>query len=86
MVMIYKLVGFDRATEEPEITQDIPRDKVSRAKKIAGIANKPAIFADWPISRDQARAITDLIGVEFDVDRFDWALEPYPASNGTQRD
>jgi hypothetical protein len=86
MAMIYKLVGFDRATEEPEITQDIPRDKISRAKRIAGIANKPAIFADWPISHDQSRAITNLIGVEFDVHRFDWALEPYPASNGTQRD
>jgi hypothetical protein len=77
MEVTYKLVGFDRATEELAVTYDIPRDKVGQMKYIAGIVDRPEIFADWPLSRDQARAITGLIGAELDVQSFDWAVEPY---------
>jgi hypothetical protein len=81
MELIYKLVGFDRATEALAVTREIPRDKVPQAKRIAGIADRPGIIADWPLSRDQAQAITDLIGAKIDVDHLDWALEPYTLPN-----
>ncbi len=81
MALIYKLVGFDRVTEALAVTHDIPRNKVSQAKRIAGIADRRGIIADWPLSLDQARAITDLIGAKIDVDHLDWALEPYTLPN-----
>jgi hypothetical protein len=81
MELIYKLVGFDRATEALAVTRDIPRDKVPQAKRIAGIADRLGTIADWPLSHDQARAISDLIGAELDVDGLDWALEPYTLPN-----
>jgi hypothetical protein len=77
--MLYRLTGFDRKTERLALEFEIPPAKVRHAKKIAGIERNPAIFADWPLSRDQARALADFIGVEIDPDRYDWALEPYPA-------
>jgi hypothetical protein len=76
MALVYKLAGFDPKTEALAVAREIPSEKLLQAKTIAGIADKPAIFADWPLSCDQARAITRLIGVELDVESFDWALEP----------
>ena len=75
MALTYKLVGFDRATEALAATHGIPQDKVPQAKTIAGIADNPAIIADWPLSRDQAGAIAGLIGTKINAGNYDWALE-----------
>jgi hypothetical protein len=80
MTLIYKLVGFDRETEALAVEYLIPRAKTRRAKTIAGIADDPAIFADWPLSRDQAAALADLIGAKIDSARYDWEFEPYAAA------
>jgi hypothetical protein len=77
MTLVYKLVGFDRETEALVLGYDIPAEKILRAKAIAGIGDKPAIIADWPLSRDQAETIAELIGAEPDISNHDWALEPY---------
>jgi hypothetical protein len=79
MALVYKLVGFDRETEFLVASRDIPAEKVPHTKAIAGIANEPAIIADWPLSRDQAGAIADLIGTKIEVADYNWALEPYAA-------
>jgi hypothetical protein len=77
MTLVYKLVGFDRDTEALVRGYDIPAEKILRARAIAGIGDKPAIIADWPLSRAQAETIAELIGAELDVNNYDWALEPY---------
>jgi hypothetical protein len=77
VALVYRLVGFDRRTEALVASHDIPTEKILQAKTIAGIADNPAIVADWPLSRAQASAITALLGAELDVDSLDWALEPY---------
>jgi hypothetical protein len=77
MELVYRLAGFDRETEALVASHDIPADKILQAKTIAGIAGNPAIIADWPLSRDQASAITALLGAELGVESLDWALEPY---------
>ena len=73
---VYKLVGFDRDTEYLVLSFDVPGKKIGKAKIVAGIADNPAIVADWPLSRDQAKAIAELIGAQVDVANYDWALEP----------
>lgn len=84
MALVYKLAGFDPKTEILIVTHQIPSEKILQAKTIAGIADNPAIIADWPLSREQARAITKLIGAELDVESFDWALEPDAAPDAVQ--
>ena len=84
MALVYRLVGFDRSTEALVASHDIPADKILQAKTIAGIVDNPAIIADWPLSRDQASAITALLGAELDVDRLDWALEPYTLADAAK--
>ena len=77
MALVYKLVGFDRDTKSLALSYDIPGSKVGKAKTIAGIAENPDIIADWPLSRDQAGAIAQLIGARIDLGKYDWTLEPY---------
>ena len=76
MGLIYKLVGFDRDAEHLALSFDIPGKKIRKAKFVAGIADNPAMVADWPLSRDQAKATAELIGAQVDVANYDWALEP----------
>jgi hypothetical protein len=77
MALVYKLVGFDRVTESLALSYDIPRKTARKAKTIAGIAGNLNIIADWPLSRDQAGAIAQLIGEDVDLAEYDWSLEPY---------
>ena len=84
MALVYRLVGFDRRTEALVASHDIPADKILQAKTIAGIAGNPAIIADWPLSPEQASAITALLGAELDVDSLDWTLEPYTLADAAK--
>jgi hypothetical protein len=77
MPLIYKLVGFDRDTEQLAVAHEIPPAEVLRAKLIAGIADKPEIIGDWPLTEDQAAAIADVIHQRIDLQRQDFSLEPY---------
>jgi hypothetical protein len=77
MAVTYKLVGFDRKTERLAVAHEIPAECVSQAKELAGIANNPAIIADWPLSAAQAAAIAQLIGEPIDPARYEYTLEPY---------
>jgi hypothetical protein len=84
MALAYKLVGFDRDTDTLALSYDLPAGKVLRAKTIAGVANNPAIIADWPLSQDQAAAIAELIGTKIEAVNYDWALEPYAFSGSEE--
>jgi hypothetical protein len=77
MAVVYKLVGFDRATERIAVTHKIPAAKEARARRIAGIADMPEIVADWPLTSDQAGAIADVIHECIDLGKTDYFLEPY---------
>jgi hypothetical protein len=77
MPLIYKLVGFDRDTEQLVVAHEIPAAQVDRAKSIAGIAGKPEIIGDWPLTEDQAAAIADVIHQRIDLQHQDFSLEPY---------
>jgi hypothetical protein len=85
MAVRYKLVGFDRETEMIVVEYEVPQAKTRRAKTIAGIADHPEIFADWPLSRDQAAALADLIGAAIDPARYDWQFEPYAPAPAVNR-
>ena len=80
MALVYKLVGFDRQTDALKLDYVIPAEKVLQAKTIAGTAENTAIIADWPLSRDQAGAIAQLIGADIELGQYDWVLEPYQVS------
>jgi hypothetical protein len=57
------------------VAHEIPAECVGQAKELAGIANNPAIIADWPLSAAQAAAIAQLIGKPIDPPRYEYTLE-----------
>jgi hypothetical protein len=76
MTMVYKLVGYDRATELVAAEHVIPDKLVERAKHMAGIGARPEIIGDWPLNEQQARVIGAMIDAT-DIGGRDWFLEPY---------
>jgi hypothetical protein len=84
MALTYKLVGYDRETELPAAEHIVPAALVGPAKIIAGIAARPEIIGDWPLSADQAGNIAELIGTTVDLDSCDWFLEPYSSVEADQ--
>lgn len=84
MAVTYKLVGYDRQTEFLVAEHIVPARCLERAKLIAGIATRPEIIGDWPVSAAQARDIAAIAGLRVDSDRYDWFLEPYTVSGASQ--
>jgi hypothetical protein len=68
MGLTYKLVGYDRQSEFLSVEHVVPAASVGRAKIVAGIAERPEIIGDWPLSADQARSIAEIAGATVDVD------------------
>jgi len=86
MAVIYKLVGFDRRTERIASAHEIPADRVERAKRIAGIADRPEVVGDWPLTTDQAGAIADIIHKPIDLRGVDYSLShTRPSGDWTSR-
>ena len=54
---------------------DPPGLAEGHAKRTAGIAERPEIIGDWPLTLDQAAAIADIIHRRIDLDGVDYFLE-----------
>ena len=72
--LTYSLVGYDRKTEFAVAEYDIPADKATTVREVAGIDAKQV--ADWPLDAGQARVIGQIIGERLDLDHLDFVLEP----------
>lgn len=78
MKVTFKLVGYDRETEDLVEKHVIPAKYLDFAKKVAGIHNDAtALGGDTPLTPSQARDIAGTINVTIDVTRRDYFLEPY---------
>lgn len=84
MGITYKLVGYDRESETLAVEHILPAGTAGRAKVIAGIAHRPEIIGDWPLSTAQAARIAESIREAVDLGRYDWFLEPYYPAEADQ--
>jgi hypothetical protein len=84
MGITYKLVGYDRQSETLAVEHILPVGSVGHAKAIAGIAERPDIIGDWPLSAAQAARIAESIGQAVDLGGYDWFLEPYYSAEANQ--
>jgi len=86
MTVLHRVTGFDKRSEMIEREFNVPTELVGSAREIA---EAPADWRDAPgafeLSVGAVRAMSALLKVSLDVDRFDWFLEPvavpavYPA-------
>jgi len=78
MRVVYKLVGYDKRSENLAVTFEVPRSDVARAKSIAGIAiEDDTQVGDWELTSKQSNEIARLIEAKLDADRYDCFLEPF---------
>lgn len=73
--MRYRIILYDRTTEEAGGVISVPQKHLGRILAIAGIAD-PHEPGELPLDEDQAREIATLIGFAADIPRFHYHLEP----------
>ncbi len=73
----HQLTGYDRSTDALVIEYDIDLVDFEKIKPIANIdADDPDAVGSYPLNRAQLRAISTLLGKEFNNDRYEFFLEP----------
>jgi hypothetical protein len=74
-MMRYRLIFYNRSTDQVGGLIDIPANVLPQVLALAGIqnANDPG---EYPLDPTQARDITALVGLKPDVSRFAYHLEP----------
>jgi hypothetical protein len=73
----YRLIWYNRLTDQVGGLSDIPGRYLPKVLKIAGV-NNPRELGELPLSDEQIRDIGALIGLRIDVSRFIYHLEPLP--------
>lgn len=78
MKLIYRLVGYDRATGRIVEKHSVPAKEVHYAKKVAGLdPSNPELIGDTPLTDSQAKDIAGVIHAQIDTVRHEYFLEPY---------
>jgi hypothetical protein len=80
MTVKHCLVGYDRQTDRQAVRFEIDDRRMDRAKRIACVpADDPEAVWSYPLSRDQARDLAELIAAEIDPDQAEFFLEAFTA-------
>ena len=72
----YRIIIYNRTTDHVGGVVDIPRALLTQVLVIAGIATSPNELGEYPLTSEQVRDISSLIGFGADFSRFHYHLEP----------
>ncbi len=73
----HQVAGYDRETEVLAVEYDLDPATFKKVKKVVvADADDPDLVGSYPLNNSQLRAITDITGVKFDNDRYEFFLEP----------
>jgi hypothetical protein len=82
----HQLTGYERKTDVLVVERDIDPAMFERIKAIANIGpDDPDAIGSYPLSAGQIRAISALLGTEFDNDRCEFFVEPVAAPRARAR-
>lgn len=77
MEMLYRLVGFDRRTDELVSSDAVPSELIPEVRKIAGIPTSDDGAGDYPLDCSQSSKIARRLGIAARTDTTDYFIEPY---------
>jgi hypothetical protein len=78
MAIIFRLAGYEKATERQVSLVDVPYWHHDRVKSMAGIHGiEDDQLGDWELDPKSATHIANLIPRNIDVHNCDYYLEPY---------
>ncbi len=73
----HQLTGYDRETRLLAVEYDVEPAKLRKIRKIANVSSEdPDAIGSYPLGGTQLRAISALLGRDFDNDRYEFFLEP----------
>jgi hypothetical protein len=75
--LAHQLAGYDRSTEVLSVEYDVDPAVLKKIKKIVAVDDDdPDLAGSYPLDNSQLRAISDITGIQFDIDRYEFFLEP----------
>jgi len=82
--MIYRVVTYDRKTEQMRGNLRIPPNMLAEIKRMAGFQPQDDGLGEYPLNEEQTRDIAQILGFRPEPDRFSYYVEPYepPADDG----
>jgi len=86
--MLYRVVTYDRTTEQMKGSLVVPPSVLSRVKKIAGFKPRDDGLGEYPLGDEQTRQVAKILGFRPEPDRFFYYVEPYdpPDDSGFQQE
>ena len=78
--MIYRVVTYDRKTEQMRGNLRIPPNMLAEIKRMAGFQPQDDGLGEYPLNEEQTRDIAQILGFRPEPDRFSYYVEPYEPS------
>jgi hypothetical protein len=75
--MLYRIVTYDRTTEQMKGSLTVPPSGLARVKKIAGFKPQDEGLGDYELDKEQAKQVAKILGFRPEPDRFYYYVEPY---------
>jgi hypothetical protein len=84
--MIYRVVIYDRVSEQMKGSLVVPPSVLAKVKRIAGFKPEDDGLGEYPLDDAQTTKIAKVLGFRPEVDRFFYYVEPYdpPDDSGFQ--
>lgn len=85
--MIYRVVTYDKATEQMKGNLPIPPSMFEEIKRIAGFGPQDDGLGEYPLDEEQTRQIARILGFNPEPSHFYYYIEPYepPEDDGLQQ-
>jgi hypothetical protein len=75
--MIYRVVTYDRATEQMRGKLPVPPSVLNEVKRVAGFQPQDDGLGEYPLDEEQTRHIARILGFRPEPNRFYYYVEPY---------
>lgn len=84
---MYRIVTYDRGTEQMRGSLIVPPIALAKVKKIAGFKPQHDGLGEYPLDDEQTKKIAKILGFRPEPNRFHYYVEPYDAEDvGFQQD
>ncbi len=81
--MIYRVVTYDRTSEQMRGSLIVPPSLVGKVKKIAGFKPADDGLGEYALDGSQTKKIAKILGFKPEEDRFYYYIEPYDPPDDT---
>ena len=86
--MMYRIVTYDRNSEQMKGSLIVPPSVVAKVKRIAGFKPQDDGLGEYPLNEEQTDRVAKLLGFRPEPEKFYYYVEPYdpPEDSGFQQE